>query len=108
MTRGILMILPFTLTMCTAPITDPPAHACSPRLDGKPTHCPDTLDLPTLPREELRGDLDVLNVEQWNDIHHMFVRNRRREEIEKNMTIPSDAIDNALMEYYNSSIETDQ
>ena len=109
MTRGILMILPFTLTMCTAPITDPPAHACSLPLDGSPANCPDTLDdAIKLPREELRGDLDVLNVEQWNDIHHMFVRNRRREEIEKNMTIPSDAIDNALMEYYNSSIETDQ
>ena len=37
-----LAIIPlFFLTMCgTAPITDPPAHACSPRLDGEPTFCP--------------------------------------------------------------------
>ena len=42
-----LAIIPiFFLTMCgTAPITDPPAHACSPRLDGKPTYCPDERDL---------------------------------------------------------------
>ena len=32
--------------MCgTAPITDPPAHACSPRLDGQPTNCPKDLIL---------------------------------------------------------------
>ena len=38
-----LAIIPiFFLTMCgTAPVTDPPAHACSPRLDGKPTYCPE-------------------------------------------------------------------
>ena len=42
-----LAIIPiFFLTMCgTAPVTDPPAHACSPRLDGKPTYCPDEKDL---------------------------------------------------------------
>ena len=34
-------ILPIIITACgTAPVTDPPAHACSPRLDGKPTFCP--------------------------------------------------------------------
>ena len=37
-----LAIIPiFFLTMCgTAPVVDPPAHACSPRLDGEPTFCP--------------------------------------------------------------------
>ena len=42
-----LLILPlFFLTMCgTATVVDPPAHACSPRLDGKPTYCPDERDL---------------------------------------------------------------
>ena len=41
-----LLIIPmFFLTMCgTAPVT-PPAQACSPRLDGKPTYCPDERDL---------------------------------------------------------------
>ena len=67
------LILPFILVGCTAPITDPPAHACSLPLDGSPANCPDTLDdAIKLPREELRGDLDVLNVHQWNDIHHML------------------------------------
>ena len=35
------IILPLILVGCTAPVTDPPAHACSPRLDGGPTICPD-------------------------------------------------------------------
>ena len=41
-----LAIIPiFFLTMCgTAPVIDPPAHACSPRLDGEPTYCPDPND----------------------------------------------------------------
>ena len=62
-----LAIIPiFFLTMCgTAPVVDPPAHACSPRLDGKPTYCPDEKDLillprdkVTLPREEAKGEID--------------------------------------------------
>ena len=110
------LILPFILVGCTAPITDPPAHACSPRLDGEPKNCPEpdvvclSLDCPKLlPREELRGELDVLNVHQWNDIHHMFIRNQRREQIEKNMTLPADAINNALAEFnYGSNDTTEQ
>ena len=89
------ILLPIILVGCTAPITDPPAHACSLPLDGSPANCPDTLDdAIKLPREELRGDLDVLNVQQWNDIHHMFMRNQRRQEVEKKMTQPEDAINN--------------
>ena len=47
-----LAIIPiFFLTMCgTAPVVDPPAHACSPRLDGKPTYCPDERDLILVPK----------------------------------------------------------
>ena len=77
-----LAIIPiFFLTMCgTAPITDPPAHACSPRLDGKPTYCPDERDLilkpVELPKEQLKG------------------------EIERNATLPSDAINNALDDFW--------
>ena len=101
------LILPFILVGCTAPITDPPAHACSLPLDGSPANCPDTLDdAIKLPREELRGDLDVLNVQQWNDIHHMFMRNQRRQEVEKMMTQPEDAINNALLEFNNGSNDT--
>jgi len=101
------LILPFILVGCTAPITDPPAHACSLPLDGSPANCPDTLDdAIKLPKEELRGELDVLNVHQWNDIHHMFIRNQRREQIEKNMTLPADAINNALAEFNYGSYDT--
>ena len=39
------LAIPLILVGCTAPVTDPPAHACSPRLDGKPTYCPDEKDL---------------------------------------------------------------
>ena len=101
------ILLPIILVGCTAPITDPPAHACSLPLDGSPANCPDTLDdAIKLPREELRGDLDVLNVQQWNDIHHMFMRNQRRQEVEKKMTQPEDAINNALLEFNNGSNDT--
>ena len=110
MIRGILIILPMTLIACTAPVTDPPAHACSPRLDGGETFCPD-IDDPnfppkkkvTLPKEELRGDLDVYDATHWLSIQHMFMRNARRNEIEKNMTQPEDAINNALLEFNNGS-----
>ena len=41
--------------MCgTAPITDDPAHACSPRLDGKPTNCGG--DFVVIPKKEVRGE----------------------------------------------------
>ena len=39
------LAIPLILVGCTAPVTDPPAHACSPRLDGKPTYCPDERDI---------------------------------------------------------------
>ena len=83
----IVFILGSILVGCTAPITDPPAHA--------------------LPREELRGELDVLNVEQWNDIHHMFLRNQRREQIEQNMTLPVDALNSALEDYWKENGSND-
>ena len=82
------LALPLILVGCTAPVTDPPAHACSPRLDGKPTYCPDERDLilkpVELPKEQLRG------------------------EIEKNATKPDDAINNALAEFnYGSNGSTE-
>ena len=101
MTRGILMILPFTLTMCTAPITDPPAHACSPRLDGQPTNCPKDLILKPveLPKEQLKGEIDIYNPHHWQSIQMMFQRNVRKGQIEKNATKPGDAINNALVDF---------
>ena len=55
------LAIPLILVGCTAPVTDPPAHACSPRLDGKPTNCPDERDLILLPREEAKGEIDITN-----------------------------------------------
>ena len=102
-----LAIIPiFFLTMCgTAPITDPPAHACSPRLDGKPTYCPDERDLilvpkPLLPREELKGEIDIYEPMHWHQMQMMFQRNARRIRIEQNATLPSDAINNALDSFW--------
>ena len=100
-----LAIIPiFFLTMCgTAPVVDPPAHACSPRLDGESTHCPDERDLVLkrveLPKQELKGEIDIYNPHHWQSIQLMFQRNKRKGEIEKNATTPTDAINKALMEF---------
>ena len=103
--------------MCgTAPITDPPAHACSPRLDGKPTYCPpfdfdppkDDRDIILVPREEARGEIDITNPYHFQSLQMMFQRNMRRGQIEKNATLPSDAINNALAEFnYGSNGSTE-
>ena len=101
-----LAIIPiFFLTMCgTAPITDPPAHACSPRLDGKPTYCPDEKDLilkpVELPKEQLKGEIDIYNPHHWHSIQMMFQRNVRKGQIEKAATKPGDAINNALDDFW--------
>ena len=99
-----LAILPiFFLTMCgTAPITDPPAHACSPRLDGQPTNCPKDLILVKpveLPKEQLKGEIDIYNPHHWQSIQMMFQRNVRKGQIERNATKPGDAINNALVDF---------
>ena len=107
-----LAIIPiFFLTMCgTAPVTDPPAHACSLPLDGTPANCPDERDLilvprdkVTLPREEARGEIDITSPYHLQSLQMMFQRNMRKGEIERNATTPSDAINNALMEFNNGS-----
>ena len=90
------LAIPLILVGCTAPVTDPPAHACSPRLDGKPTYCPDERDLILLPREEAKGEIDITNPYHFQSLQMMFQRNVRKGQIEKNATLPSDAINNAL------------
>jgi len=101
-----LAIIPiFFLTMCgTAPITDPPAHACSPRLDGKPTYCPDERDLilkpVELPKEQLKGEIDIYNPHHWQSIQMMFQRNMNKGRIEQTATKPGDAINNALDNFW--------
>ena len=102
------LAIPLILVGCTAPVTDPPAHACSPRLDGKPTYCPDERDLILLPREEAKGEIDITSPYHLQSLQMMFQRNIRKGQIEKNATLPSDAINNALAEFnYGSNGSTE-
>ena len=101
------LALPLIIVGCTAPVTDPPAHACSPRLDGEPTYCPpidevfvDDRDLILLPREEAKGEIDITNPYHFQSLQMMFQRNMRKGQIEKNATLPSDAINNALDNFW--------
>ena len=113
-----LAIIPiFFLTMCgTAPITDDPAHACSPRLDGGFTICPnpdepfpDPKPKPLIPKQELKGEIDIYEPMHWHQMQTMFQRNARRTRIEQNATLPSDAINSALAEFnYGSNDTTEQ
>ena len=110
-----LAIIPiFFLTMCgTAPVIDPPAHACSPRLDGKPTYCPDEKDLilvkprPHIPREQARGEIDITSPYHLQSLQMMFMRNARRTQIEENATKPGDAINNALDNFWEAQYGSD-
>ena len=98
------LAIPLILVGCTAPITDPPAHACSPRLDGEPTFCPTDLDdikpKPLIPKEQVKGEIDIWNPHQIQGLQMMFMRNARRQLIEENATLPSDAINNALDNFW--------
>ena len=109
------LALPLIIVGCTAPVTDPPAHACSPRLDGEPTFCP-PLDedfplkpKPLIPKEQVKGEIDVTNPFHLQSLQMMFIRNERRKRIEQNATLPSDAINSALMEFnYGKNGTTEQ
>ena len=102
-----LLILPlFFLTMCgTAPVT-PPAQACSPRRDGKPTFCPEPGDIPfdpkpiVIPKEEPKGEINVWNPYHLMNLQMMFERNKKIADVEKNATKPSDAINSALDNFW--------
>ena len=90
--------------MCApAPVT-PPAGACSLPLDGKPANCPDERDLilkpVELPKEQLKGEIDIYNPHHWQSIQMMFQRNIRKGQIERNATPPSDAINSALDDFW--------
>ena len=100
----LVVILPlFLLSMCSdAPVT-PPAGACSLRLDGEPTNCPTTwpeLKEVKLPRKELKGEVDIWNVNQLHQMQFLFLENKRIEQAEKNITQPSDAINSALEQFW--------
>ena len=93
--------------MCgEAPVT-PPAQACSPPLDGSDFTCPpwdveldDLKPKPTLPRKELKGEVDIWSLNNIHQMHTIFLHNARQANIENNMTQPSDAINNALDSFW--------
>ena len=100
--------------MCgEAPVT-PPAQACSPRLDGQPTFCPEpdvvcqAIGCPptpkpkpvVIPREEPKGEIDVWNPYHLMNLQMMFERNKKITDVEKNATKPSDAINSALDNFW--------
>ena len=108
------LAIPLILVGCTAPVTDPPAHASSPRLDGKPTFCPPPDFIPPkpkplIPKEQVKGEIDITNPFHFQSLQMMFIRNARRTEIEENATLPSDAINSALAEFnYGQNDTTEQ
>ena len=111
MNKLILIIPLFFITMCgEAPVT-PPAGACSLPLNGSPAICPTTwpkpkdVNLPEpkpikIPRKELKGEVDIWNVNQLHQMQFLFLENKRIEQAENNLTQPSDAINSALEEFW--------
>ena len=100
------LAIPLILVGCTAPVTHPPAEACSPRLDGEPTFCP-PLDedfplkpKPLIPKQQAKGEIDVWNPHHLINLQMMFERNKKIEDIENNATKPSDAINSALDNFW--------
>ncbi len=84
------LAIPLILVGCTAPVTDPPAHAQE----------VDERDLIFLKREEPKGEIDITNPYHLQSLQMMFQRNVRKGQIEKNATLPSDAINNALDNFW--------
>ena len=72
-----------SLSMCApAPVT-PPAHA----------------EIVTY-REELHGEVNLYNPDQWMQMYGIYERNRRREIMEQNMTDPITSINSALENFW--------
>ena len=94
-----LAIIPiFFLTMCgTAPVTDPPAHAQE----------VDNRDLIMIPRQELRGEIDIYDPAHWQSIQMQFIKNARKGQIERTATKPGDAINNALDDFMEAQYGSD-
>jgi len=101
------LAIPLILVGCTAPVTHPPAEACSPRLDGEHTFCPEPGDIPfpkpkpvVIPKEEPKGEINVWNPYHLMNLQMMFERNKKIADVEKNATKPSDAINSALDNFW--------
>ena len=102
----------------------PSAEACSPRLDGEPTYCPDWNDVvlrdPSPPVEEVEDDLDldtfhrgqtVTLFDTREEIAHMghdfptgeWIQKMRDHESRIKRTPIEDMLNNTLTEYENGS-----
>ena len=84
------LAIPLILVGCTAPVTAPPAHAQE----------VDDRDLIMIPRQELRGEIDIYNPDHWQSIQMQFIKNARKGQIERTATKPGDAINNALDDFW--------
>ena len=91
------LAIPLILVGCTAPVTDPPAHAQE----------VDERDLILLPREEAKGEIDITSPYHLQSLQMMFQRNIRKGQIEKNATKPGDAINNALDDFMEAQYGSD-
>ena len=99
-----IILISLLLSGCTPP--DPPAYACSPRLDGKPTYCPPPDGGPIFPKPKplpkptpVKGEIDIWsNAGLWQ-LHYMYQRAERRRQMEANMNPPSISINKAIMEF---------
>ena len=81
------------------------AQSCSLPLDGSPANCPDERDLilvprPLIPRDQPKGEINIRDPYHWQSLQMMFQRNMRKGQIERNATLPSDAINNALDNFW--------
>ena len=98
------LAIPLILVGCTAPVTHPPAEACSPPLDGSDFTCPTNPDdlkpKPLIPKQQTKGEIDVWNPHHLMNLQMMFERNKKIEDIERNATKPSDAINSALDNFW--------
>ena len=109
-----IILLSIILGGCTTP-PDPPAYACSPRLDGQPSYCPPPDGGPIFPKPKplpkptpVKGEIDIWsNAGLWQ-LHYMYQRYEKRQQMEANMTPPSDSINKALLEFNYGSNDTTQ
>ena len=91
------LAIPLILVGCTAPVTDPPAHAQE----------DDDRDLIMIPRQELRGEIDIYEPAHWQSIQMQFIKNARKGQIERTATKPGDAINNALDDFMEAQYGSD-
>ena len=100
-----IILLSIILGGCTTP-PDPPAYACSPRLDGGPTYCPPPDGGPIFPKPKplpkptpVKGEIDIWsNAGLWQ-LHYMYQRAERRRQMDATLTPPSISINKAIMEF---------